>query len=256
VYELLLSDTAKLPPLCMCDLWEGDPGEGSPGDLQGNSRGGMSDERRRLLESYWQHARDQAAIIMATSGMGNMPAGLMRELDRLNPSTLPWRDYLWRYLVRTPTDFEEFDRRFLSQGLYLESLEGESVRVTVRVDTSGSVSADQMRQFLGEVLGILRAYPHIKCDFYYCDAKLYGPFDINAAADMPTPQGGGGTDFRPFFEAITPDEDGESLCVYLTDGFGYFPEEAPGYDVLWVVTPGGLDLARFPFGETVRLLQD
>ena len=44
------------------------------------------------------------------------------------------------------------------------------------------------------------------------------------------------------------------VCVYLTDGFGSFPSDIPELPVLWVVTPGGLDLKQFPFGEAVRLL--
>lgn len=45
-----------------------------------------------------------------------------------------------------------------------------------------------------------------------------------------------------------------AVCVYLTDGYGTFPNQAPELPVLWVVTPGGLDLSQFLFGETVRLL--
>ena len=44
------------------------------------------------------------------------------------------------------------------------------------------------------------------------------------------------------------------VCVYLTDGYGTFPDPPPELSVLWVVTPGGLDLSQFPFGEAVRLL--
>jgi predicted metal-dependent peptidase len=42
--------------------------------------------------------------------------------------------------------------------------------------------------------------------------------------------------------------------VYLTDGWGEFPEHPPHLPTLWVITPGGRDDADFPFGETVRLL--
>jgi predicted metal-dependent peptidase len=43
------------------------------------------------------------------------------------------------------------------------------------------------------------------------------------------------------------------VAVYLTDGYGRFPDSAPNFPVLWVVTEHGLDLEAFPFGETVRL---
>jgi len=44
------------------------------------------------------------------------------------------------------------------------------------------------------------------------------------------------------------------VLVYLTDGWGLFPESPPAFPLLWVVQAGGRDLEQFPFGETVRLL--
>jgi predicted metal-dependent peptidase len=138
----------------------------------------------------------------------------------------------------------------------LEALEGESVQVFVAVDTSGSVGDGEMRMFLSEVLGILSAYPHLKCELYYADAEAYGPYSLTPDSSIPKPVGGGGTSFVPFFEKVSANRDWHSsgVCVYLTDGYGTFPEEPPPLPVLWVVTPGGLGLEHFPFGEAVRLL--
>ncbi|MEO6060871.1 MAG: hypothetical protein ABIQ99_02910, partial [Thermoflexales bacterium] len=60
---------------------------------------------------------------------------------------------------------------------------------------------------------------------------------------------------KPFFGKIArhPFTHGRTVAVYLTDGFGDFPEP-PRIPTLWVVLPGGRDLGDFPFGETVRLL--
>src|SRR5262249_52298319 len=144
----------------------------------------------------------------------------------------------------------------VGRGLYLETMVGESVQVYVAVDTSGSVSGQQLGLFLGEVSGIVQAYPHLCCTLYYADAALYGPYEVSRTMAMPEPKGGGGTDFRPFFEQVGKDQDqwASAVCIYLTDGYGTFPPAAPGLPVLWVVTPGGLDLDRFPFGEATRLL--
>jgi predicted metal-dependent peptidase len=249
IYEMLQRDASKLPPLCLCDLLDAPPGSevGAPFE-------GLDHQRRRLLETYWRQAREQAMFIASAAQRGGAPAGLARELGQLEPALLPWRDYLWRFLVRTPTDFQEFDRRFLARGLYLETLEGESVRVFICVDTSGSVSSPQMKAFVSEVYGILNAYPHLECDLFYADARVHGPYRLHPDTTPPKPVGGGGTDFRPFFDRVAHEDAREAVCVYLTDGHGTFPSEAPDLAVLWVVTPGGLDLVQFPFGETVRLL--
>jgi predicted metal-dependent peptidase len=181
---------------------------------------------------------------------------LEREVWALAAPQIDWRSYLWRYLAQTPTDFSDFDRRFVGRRLYLDTLAGESVHVHVAVDTSGSVDDGQLRDFLSEVQGILQAYPHLRCDLYYVDTEAHGPYALTPLSVIPPPVGGGGTDFRPFFERVTQASEAwtPSVSVYLTDGYGRFPDRPPTYPVLWVVTPGGLDLDEFPFGEDVRLL--
>lgn len=215
-----------------------------------------SGEGSEALGAHWRAAQAQARALMQAQGRGNMPTGWERELSLLEAAQLDWRSYLWRHLVRTPTDFVGIDRRLVSRGLYLETLEGESVRVAVCVDTSGSIGTTELAQFLGEVQGILRSYPHLSCDLYFADAGLYGPYALQAdGAAFPTPKGGGGTDFCPFFAALSnADSEPYTVCVYLTDGHGTFPDNPPACAVLWVVTAGGLGGEDFPFGEVARLL--
>jgi predicted metal-dependent peptidase len=254
------------------DLMDGPPSDAEGEDSEGGSgspgsgkqkrprpnEGQLSEQAKRKMEEHWKRATQQASVVARGSSKGNMPAGLERLLGQVQAPKLDWRTLLWRYLVRTPTDFEEFDRRFVGRGYYLESLSGESVRVFVCVDTSGSVDDGQVQAFLGEVRGIMRAYLHVQADLYYADADVYGPHELSRDGDFPAPQGGGGTDFRPFFEAVESrlEPHQQSVIVYLTDGFGDFPEDAPRAPTLWVVTPGGLDREQFPFGEVAPLLLD
>jgi predicted metal-dependent peptidase len=182
--------------------------------------------------------------------------GFEEELTHLIQPQIDWRTYLWRYLVRTPTDFTGFDRRFIGQKLYLEALERESVKVYIAVDTSGSVGDRELGLFLGEVRGILQSYPHLVGELYYADADAYGLYELNSDSPIPKPIGGRDTSFIPFFQQVKHRHhfDQAGVCVYLTDGFCSFPSDVPELPVLWVVTPGGLDLNQFPFGEAVRLL--
>jgi predicted metal-dependent peptidase len=109
-------------------------------------------------------------------------------------------------------------------------------------------------------VGILRAYPHLVASLYYADAACYGPYPLTEGAEIPRPVGGGGTDFRPFFEAVQKEHEQadtqDGVCIYLTDGCGTFPAEAPVLPVLWVLSPGGLQADKVPFGETVRLIPE
>ncbi len=209
------------------------------------------------LTSHWRQALEQAAVIAAASGANKMPKLLDRELAAAIDPQLNWRSYLWRYLVQTPTDFQGFDRRFVGRGLYLEELAGESVRVYVAVDTSRSVGEAEFQLLINEVKGILGAYPHIECHLYYVDTEVDGPYILGANSLLSMPLCGGGTSFIPFFDRVAQCWEGQTpaLCIYLTDGYGEFPPLPPPLPTLWVVTPGGLDLVQFPFGEAVRLIE-
>ena len=247
IYELLIEQKCNCCGSATCDLIDNAPGD---------CKNSLSQARRSEIEAHWRNGLHQAAVVARTAKHGNLPAWMERELSLLTSPQLDWRSYLCRYLVQTPTDFSGFDRRFIWQGLYLEALVGESVQVYVAIDTSGSIYNEQLQMFLSELQGILSAYPHLQCDLYYADAEAYGPYPLSSDSIMPSPQGGGGTSFVPFFTKVQETWNGitQGVCIYLTDGYGTFPEQPPQLPVLWVVTPGGLDSEEFPFGEAVRLL--
>jgi predicted metal-dependent peptidase len=258
VYELLQFSPERQPPRPGLDLLNnavaGSPGDGLGSDGQEGSQ--IAAGQLAELEQHWRNAFQQASVLAHSVERGGLPEGFGRELGRLSPAYIDWRAHLWRYLVQTPNDFQGFDRRFIGRGLYLEALEGESVRIFVCVDTSGSVHDTQVRALVGEVQGILASYPHLKCDLYYADDQLYGPYFLRAHDPIPPPVGGGATDFQPFFAAVEaargPHE--HSVAVYLTDGWGMFPREAPTLPVLWVLIPGGRDVGDLPFGESVHMV--
>jgi predicted metal-dependent peptidase len=243
IYELLLQKYEDKRHLANPDLIE------SPQS---------SSSEKINLESYWRDALQKAIAFNRDREYSQLSLGMQRELKSFVSPQLDWRSYLWRYLIQTPTDFSGFDRRFLSQRLYLDSLSIESVKIYLAIDTSGSIGDRQMDIFLGEIRGIFDAYPHLQGELYYADANLWGPYAIDLDSSLPSPQGGGGTSFIPFFDRIEQNGNfyGQSICVYLTDGYGHFPPNSPQIPVLWVVTSGGLDLEKFPFGEAVRLIVD
>lgn len=228
------------------------PGEGAGSGEQ--EMQGLHD--RQELEAHWKQAIQQARVLAQSQGKGELPVGLQRHLDEIADPQLDWRSQLWRYLVHTPNDYSGFDRRFIHQGLYLDHLEGESVEVYCCIDTSGSVGEEELSLFMGELKGILSAYPMLRCWLWYADASCYGPYELGADSEIPKPRGGGGTDFRPFFKKVakTWSREKQAVCVYLTDGYGEFPKHEPELPTLWVVVPGGLEDEEFPWGEVVRLL--
>lgn len=206
---------------------------------------------------YWQNAfrKAEVAVKYGSQQQGLLPAGLRREIDQLMAPQLDWRWILWNFTVRTPSDFTGFDRRFVYRGLYLDKLESDSLTILVAVDTSGSIDQEELTQFLSELSAIQNAYHFIRISLYYVDADIYGPYPLTPDITTSLPMGGGGTDFTVFFARLEEDHLASEydLVIYFTDGFGSFPDKPPSTETLWVVTSGGLDSDRFPFGLVTRL---
>ena len=207
------------------------------------------------IRNYWKKAINDAKLITKGYSKNSLPESFERNFGEILEPEIDWRTKLWNFLVRTPTDFGEFDRRLIYSGLYLENLEGESINVFCCIDTSGSISDYEINKFMSEIKGIINAYPNLNCRLWYADHECYGPYNIDSIENVPKPKGGGGTDFEPFFKDITKKEfnNNEGVCIYLTDGYGYFPEKEPDLPVLWVVIPGGAGKEYFPFGEITKL---
>ncbi len=233
-------------------------------DLQGkppqqsNSQSHPQAQRdQKALENHWKAAFKKAEAVqrLHQKNRGQLPAGLLREIDTLYQPELDWKTLLWRFVSKTPCDYSGYDRRFLYQKLYLEQLESESLTLIVAIDTSGSIEKEELSQFISELSAILNAYPFIEATLFYVDAEVYGPYPIDANFELPPICGDGGTDFRDLFRIAeqqrSPFDD--MLCIYMTDGDGEFPAHAPSMPVLWVVCNGGLESHRFPFGEVARL---
>jgi predicted metal-dependent peptidase len=235
-----------LPPPEGAGAGEEGAGAGEEGPAEGGS----------AQDAMWRTALQRAAVIQRLHGGGRGTdfLGVSRELDQVLDPQLDWRTLLWRFMVQTPTDYAGYDRRFIHRGQYIDALAGESLTVGVCIDTSGSIDMHMLRDFMAELQGILRAYPHIRVKLYFADMALYGPWWLDRDSVLPQPHGGGGTDLVPFFEAITEDEMGEDavdLAVYQTDGYGPIPDEAPHVPVMWLVPEGARE--DFPWGEVARL---
>jgi predicted metal-dependent peptidase len=259
IYEQLNTGKKKVPKIGLLDLL---PGLGDdPASAGGQSGAGddcLGQSKAEQLQRHWRAALQQAGAVARRINRGFCKNGLdgVREFDGVTSASLSWREILWQFMVATPYDFGGFDRRFIHRKLYLEDVVGESVEVAICIDTSGSISGDELGAFMGEIQGILDAYPQIRGTLFFADAEVYGPHEFSKDTPMAEARGGGGTSFVPFFDWVKQQESGgtQPLCIYFTDGYGSFPRAPPESHVLWVVMPGGLESTSFPFGEVARMV--
>ncbi|MDA7633744.1 VWA-like domain-containing protein [bacterium] len=203
-------------------------------------------------EDYWRSAMSRVRLLVGPECIGDLPSGLARHVAETLEPSLDWRTLLWRFLARTPIDFQGYDRRFIGRGLYLDDLQGETLKARLCIDTSGSISDEDLGQFLAELRSILAAYPQIDLLLYYADTDLHGPFKL-ADENALKPLGGGGTDFRPFFKEMESADHVAAVLIYFTDGLGSFPSIPPDQETIWVISSKRCLPLSLPFGESCLL---
>jgi predicted metal-dependent peptidase len=236
------------------NLLPDEPDEGGGGDgteaMDDCADGGNSPAEQAQQQAEWKVRVAQAA--QAAKMMGKMSAGLERLVNEVLAPKVDWRDVLRKFVEKCRTDERSWarpNRRFLSQGLYLPSISGESLgEIAIAVDCSGSIDDRILAQFAGEINAIKEDGNPTKIHVVYFDSEVshYESYGRDDNLDIKA-HGGGGTAFSPVFEYFAEHDIEPVACVFLTDlccdDFG----DMPNYPVLWVSTDEG----EAPFGEVV-----
>ncbi|OYY92385.1 MAG: hypothetical protein B7Y41_16205 [Hydrogenophilales bacterium 28-61-23] len=204
------------------------------------------------LDEQWKSRL--AAAAQAARQAGKLSQSMLRLVDNLLAPQLPWRALLARYMMNAARDDYSFQRTSRREGeALMPRLYSQSVNVIVVLDTSGSITHEELQEFLTEI-DALKAQVRATVTLHACDDKLdaNGPWRYAMWESMTLPaeiSGGGGTDFRPVFEWISKDQLNPDLLVYFTDAEGRFPEREPAYPVAWLVK----GKAGTPFGIRIQL---
>ena len=224
----------------------------SSGD-EGDEGDGDEDEKPAdTLEGLEQHIREMVAQSANQARMKGKLPGYLKELvdDTLQPK-LDWKTILQDMIVScAKSDFCMCppNKKHLYRGFILPGITGSEINIACVIDTSGSISSQEMAEFLGEVKGICDAYEEYTIYLFTCDAEIHQRWEIRPFDNLPKIlEGRGGTDFRE------PLKEAESLpittLVYLTDGYGTYPDKQPFYSVIWVSTTD----YEYPWGQVIRL---
>jgi predicted metal-dependent peptidase len=125
-------------------------------------------------------------------------------------------------------------------------------RVSVALDTSGSMYGRELDVACREIGGLLRALS-ADIDYAACDTRVTVERRIKTIAELrANVVGGGGTDFRPFFDRIARTKKRPDVLIVVTDGYGPAPQKAPGYAVIWLLI-GRHAAVPAPWGKVIRV---
>lgn len=229
-----------------------DPGKmGAVEDPQGKNTQTPSPAELNQSEQDWKVAAKQAAT--QAKAQGKLPGSLSRFVDEILRPKINWRLSLQQFVQ--PTAKSDYcmsppNRRYVHMGLYLPSLKSnEMPPIVVCIDTSGSISDEQLNSFRAEIQAIMDYCP-TTIDCFYCDHRIQGHdvFTRDNTVKFENCRGGGGTSFEPVFEEVEKLGLRPECLIYLTDLEGSFPDNAPEYPVLWINT---YNHSVAPFGTTI-----
>jgi predicted metal-dependent peptidase len=198
----------------------------------------------------------------AVKNIGNLPAGVRRQIDKIRNPKVPWDLYIHgeavdRFLrvdyhpaVRSPAC--HVVAHFLNiPGCYIPGLaKEEASTLVIGTDTSGSIDDRLLAIFGAEMGAIMQMADRTVC--FSCDAKVHEMVEVTKWDDIREKfafKGGGGTDFRPVFRRIDDEGIKPTMLIFLTDLAGTFPLEKPDYPVIWAVTKH--HATPPPWGEVV-----
>lgn len=224
----------------------------------GEASGGGADAEGEGLPVRTQAEMDavrrsvaQAAREQASRNAGSVPGDLLRWAeDLLRPPKVRWQDLLAKVLRgrinvrRGMVDYSygRMNRRqtWGAGDFILPAMVAPIPTVAVVGDTSGSMGNDELAVVVSEVGGICRALG-TPIEFISADCQAHAAVKVSTAkAAARALVGGGGTDFTIGVEAFERLRPRPSLLVYITDGIGGAPAEAPkGYDIVWVLCGPG-----------------
>ncbi len=214
---------------------------------------GLSAQEEDELSLQWEQRLAGAAQQALQSG--KLEGDMARMVDHLLQPKLPWRMLLARYMTATAREDYSYTRPSTRRGdpAIYPGMRSNETSIVVAVDTSGSISEDEIQEFISEI-DALKSQLRASVTLLTCDTTLnYGCPWTFAAWDTfqfdIAIRGGGGTNFRPVFEWVENQDQAPDLLVYFTDAEGLFPETEPAFPVTWLVK----GKAGVPFGVRVQL---
>jgi len=195
----------------------------------------LTEAEKKLIEKQVEHQLKEVAE-QTEKKQGNIPgefAELISKLRHIEPAKFDWKGYLRRFVGNSTVSYtkklrRKYNKRYVANpGLKIKFKN----HILVGVDTSGSVSSDELVEFMHE-LHHMHKTGH-KITVAQCDTSLRTVEEFNPKKDWNI-KGRGGTSFQPVIDHYN--EYGRyTALIYLTDGEAYNPDNCPA-NTLWVLS--------------------
>ncbi len=204
------------------------------------------------LATQWQ--KNLASSAQLAQEAGKLDGEFAKLIDFFLQPRVSWQSLLSTFMSRLARDDFSYSRPSRRPGnAILPTLRSHQIDIAVAIDTSGSISQQEIDEFVSEINAI-KSTIRSSITLIACDDKIFpsSPWRYESWEEINFPAslgGGKGTNFRPVFELLNSLDNPCDVLVYFTDAKGLFPEEIPNYPVLWLVK----GKEGVPWGDRIQL---
>ena len=242
--------------------------ENDEGEIVDNNENVAVDFDAEKTHDIWEECieidektlRDFTEKFADNAKKGSVPTYIENMIKSLKNSKgeLPWNLYLKKLMGTIEANKKKtITRRNRRQPNRLDlrgELRGHKAEIAVAIDISGSISDEEFKQAIKEVLTIVKSHNQ-EITIIECDKEIKRTYKVKSPKDIKERvASGGGTKFLPVFEYANNKK--INLLIYFTDGKGEEKLEIKprGYKTLWVISGRGEKLSlQEHFGVVKKL---
>lgn len=200
-----------------------------------------------------------ATAIMNDEVRGLIPGFYFEQVKALNaPPVISWQSILKKYVGTITSDKRKTRTRLNRRQPTRFDLSGEqdekTLKIVIAIDTSASVTSEDVARILNEVLAIIAKRKHL-VTVIECDSQVQRVYQLKTSNDIKkNVTGRGGTAFTPVIDYVNNDRYfRDALLIYFTDGYGERAIPRPKtYRNLWVVLGDTRNLSlKEPYGMVI-----
>jgi len=251
VYRMLLEKSTRLPAgiyqsggvVDRHDVWQG------------------IENQEQVRDTWNRNIKNAARACQGGCGLSPALRALVEKLNRR--SQVDWRQLLHDFLQYDTFDYSFLppDRRysgdFFLPSFNLDEDQGSARDIWVCVDTSASISAEQLTAAMLEIQDAMRQAGLCGMISFF-DGEITDPVPFITEEELRKilPQGGGGTSFHVIFQYLQENMTQElpRAILIFTDGYVWqWPQEeaAMGVPVLWLISKEGN--TKVPWGQVAEI---
>ena len=207
-------------------------GTGSgPKPLDDVSNQSMTPEEANKMKQEIAAGINAAEMGGSSIGIGTGMGNIMRAIKDLLEPKIHWTSLLQEFIVKAARNTRTYNRlsRRTSGRVVFPSTTGDHVGLVFGVDTSGSMSQNDLKEAATELNAICEGFESWNVEFVTCDtyAELVDEYNSEDGDDFSSIKtefrGGGGTLMGPMVEFANESDSEPAVCIIVTDG--YIPED-------------------------------